>query len=303
MSRLLPCLILLLCTAAACAAPPPLIAHWTFDEDTGAVQDASGNGYHASADSSPGLTRVAGLFGNAMSFSGRHRLHVQGKPDFSKVKAIALSAWVRPTKFERYNEIFRKEDGNHRVLFSFQENMSVLSLGLNVGGYVECDARIAKEQVLDGTWHHCAATFDGKTMRVYLDGREVGALKRQGSIDAQGGADGCIGSTNGGECFQGCMDDLRIYGGALSAQDIDALYKEGVKELGRIATALGKKLDAFYVEKNSFAATLAATRKKLYEERLPIPAGLGAVVLQKLRARFPKESGDFIQWTGMTPLQ
>ena len=45
-----------------------------------------------------------------------------------------MSAWVKPTAFEQYNEIFRKEDGDRRVLFSFQERGTVLSLGLNIGG-------------------------------------------------------------------------------------------------------------------------------------------------------------------------
>ena len=35
-------------------------------------------------------------------------------------------------------------------------------------------------QVLDGAWHHCAATFDGRWMRVYFDGKEIGKLERPG---------------------------------------------------------------------------------------------------------------------------
>ena len=68
-----------------------------------------------------------------------------------KLQKIALSAWVMPEKFEKYNEIFRKEDGERRVLFSFQGDGAILSLGLNVGGYLECDARINPQIVLDGS--------------------------------------------------------------------------------------------------------------------------------------------------------
>ena len=219
------------------AVARPLVAHWTFDEDHGQhSQDSSGNGYDALPSSGQaGLRRVEGVFGNAMSFSGRHMLQVPGKPDFSKVKKISLSAWTMPVKFDHYNEIFRKEDGENRVLFAFQEYAKVLSLGLNVGGYLECDAQMTPQQVLDGQWHHCAATFDGKVMRVYLDGQEIGSLKRPGSITAGGMAPGCIGSSNGGENFQGGMDDLRIYADALTPDEVARLYHNGRGSLGRMA--------------------------------------------------------------------
>ena len=47
-----------------------------------------------------------------------------------------------PTELGVYREIFRKEDGTRRILFSFQEDGAILSLGLNIGGYIECDAKI-----------------------------------------------------------------------------------------------------------------------------------------------------------------
>jgi hypothetical protein len=194
------------------AAKASMLAHWTFDEAGGTeCADASGHGNRASCASPAGVGRVAGVFGNALGLSGNHNLNAPGGPDFSGVSQLSLGAWVKPQAFDQYNEIFRKEDGDRRVLFSFQEHGRILSLGLNIGGYVECDAPLKPEQVSDGQWHHCAATFDGDTMRVYLDGKEIGSLKRPGAISAGGTAPGCIGSHNGGECFQGALDDLRIY--------------------------------------------------------------------------------------------
>ena len=34
----------------------------------------------------------------------------------------------------------------------------------------------------DGRWHHIAGTYDGRTMRVFLDGFEIGIMERGGSI-------------------------------------------------------------------------------------------------------------------------
>jgi hypothetical protein len=216
------------------ALDKPLIAYWTFDEVLGArCRDSSGNHFDAAPENpaAGGLRRVPGLFGAAMSFSGSHMLRVPGKPDFNGLSALSFSVWVLPTEMGRYSEIFRKEDGDSRVLFSFQDNCTHLSLGLNIGGYVECHASITPAQVLDGRWHHCAATFDGQFMRVYLDGKEIGSLKRPGTISAGGPAPGCIGSSSGGENFQGIMDELRIYKATLTPEEIARLYDDGVKAL------------------------------------------------------------------------
>ena len=52
-----------------------------------------------------------------------------------------------PTDLSSYREIFRKEDGDQRILFSYQDNGAILSLGLNINGYVEFDAKIDPRQV------------------------------------------------------------------------------------------------------------------------------------------------------------
>jgi hypothetical protein len=208
----------------------PLLAYWNFDDERGqGAEDTSGHGYHASPDRrTANIERVPGLWGSALSFSGRHMLRVPERPAFNGLGKLSFSVWAAPTAFERYNELFRKEDGDRRVLFAFQDNGAILTLGLNVGGYVECDAKIDPCTVLDGAWHHCAGTFDGQVMRVYLDGRQVGMLKRPGTIASGGGAPGCIGSAHGGECFQGQLDDFRIYADTLTADEIAALHQNGM---------------------------------------------------------------------------
>ncbi|HOZ48775.1 MAG TPA: hypothetical protein PLO37_22760 [Candidatus Hydrogenedentes bacterium] len=220
------------------ASDTALVAHWAFDEDFGQrCNDASGNGYDASPEGGDiaGFERVQGVYGNAASLSGHHRLRASQQPVFGCLDGIALSAWVLPTGFDQYTEIFRKEDGVHRVLFAFQEHGATLALGLFINGYVECDAAIVPESVLDGQWHHCAAAYDGQAMHVYLDGVEVGALDRPGRIEAVGDASGYIGSSNGGECFQGIIDDLRIYRAALSADEIAAFHTAGREVIARMA--------------------------------------------------------------------
>ena len=100
----------------------PLIAHWAFDEATGdQCADSSGHAWHAgmSPTTTP-LVRRRGLFGNALSLSGSHMLRVSEQIPLAHPAGISFSAWAKPVELSSYREIFRKEDGDQRLLFSYQ---------------------------------------------------------------------------------------------------------------------------------------------------------------------------------------
>ena len=233
-------------SAAASEQPQPLalnrqlVAHWKFDEAIGAFcRDTSGKDCHAAAEHGvTALSRTAGVFGQALNFSGTHSLGCGERLKLGSQPKLAFSVWVLPAEFTEYNELFRKEDGDQRVLFAFQDQGRILSLGLNINGYIECDAKIDPARVLDGAWHHCAASFDGKFMRVYLDGREVGALERPGVVTAGGPAAAYLGSAHGGECFQGALDDLRVYADELTAGEVKQLCQNGAASMAALAQGL-----------------------------------------------------------------
>ena len=274
------------------------IAAWSFEDSTaGRFEDTSGNGYHASFEpSSSAVAPAEGLFGQAVGFSGNHLVRVAG-PEFGKLPQIAITAWVLPRELGSYREIFRKEDGDRRVLFSFQHNGTILSLGLNIGGYIECDAPLDPAQVLDGAWHHCAATFDGRVMRVFFDGREIGALERPGAIAAGGPAPGCIGSSSGGECFQGQIDELVLYRTALAADEVAAEYRRGVESLERMAQEIQSRVGAIYAAGPSLAETLAQTRKKAADEGVTLDRALAGALATRMKAEFPTEYEEFARFT------
>jgi hypothetical protein len=281
----------------------PLAAYWNFDEPLGNIcRDSSGNGCDASLEQS--VKQTDGIFGGGLSLTASHHVKCGVKPigdTETTLPAISLSAWVQPTGFDLFNEIFRKDDNDHRVLFSFQESGHVLSLGLNINGYVECDAKIDPSQVLDGNWHHTAATYDGRFMRVYLDGKQIGEIERPGAITAGGNASGCIGSSNGSECFHGTMDELRIYTAALTAEDVAQLFQNGKESVDRIAAAIQAILDAFYAADKSFAETLTASRRNLVEKKLSLDPRIAKAFFARIQTVFPEECQQFRLYTGAAP--
>ena len=280
------------------------LAHWPFDgaPPESLVQNSAPASAMALQSAEPVASR-RGVFGNALDLHGTHALRADGFGQ-TAMPELTLSVWARPTDLGGFRELFRQECGDNRVLFSFQEGGTVLSLGLNIGGYVECDARIRPEAVLDGTWHHCAATFDGQFMRVYLDGKEAGSMDRPGGTAMCGVAPAFIGSSGGtNEHFQGGLDDLRLYADALTAQEIAGLYRDGMAEVEKASQELDAAAAGVYVEAPTFAETMAQTRQKLVKRAGNTDADLAEVILGRIKARFPDEYGAFMTCSeGDSPL-
>ncbi len=174
-----------------------------------------------------------GKLGKALILDGSsHTVKIPHYAGLKPAKAITISAWIKPERVGKggwaWQEIYRKEDGNARVLLAIgeYEKKHSLCLGLGINGkFVELGTPLEPSKLLDGKWHLVGVTFDGKTIKFYADGQEIGAsTKASGAIDTHGEAPAYIGSYIGnGEFFKGGIDDLRLYNRALSADEIEMM--------------------------------------------------------------------------------
>jgi hypothetical protein len=76
---------------------------------------------------------------------------------------------------------------------------------------------------VDGTWMHVAATFDGTTLRMYINGILESSVAATGQTIAANALPLMIGGQDGtapGRYFLGWMDEARVYNRALSATEI-----------------------------------------------------------------------------------
>jgi hypothetical protein len=72
-------------------------------------------------------------------------------------------------------------------------------------------------------WVHLAGTFDGKTMRIYVDGKECGSMDRPGPVRANN-FDLCLGNYAQGHDahLNGLLDEVKLYDRALTPAEIQA---------------------------------------------------------------------------------
>ncbi|MBO7685525.1 MAG: LamG domain-containing protein, partial [Kiritimatiellae bacterium] len=188
--------------------------------------------------------------------------------------AFMVSAWVKPAAFARFNEIFRIESGTGRVLFSFQENGKILSLGLHGTRYVECDGPIDPVKAADGQWHFAVASLNKGMMRVWFDGAERMAVPLPGgrAVVARG-VPGFVGSSSGiGEFFTGEIAALTIESRATTASEVLRTFSEQCAAYGATFDEAGLR------------ASLAARRDAVCEFR-PITPEQRACVSAAERAR------------------
>ncbi|NBS27085.1 MAG: hypothetical protein EBS81_12400, partial [Gammaproteobacteria bacterium] len=87
--------------------------------------------------------------------------------------------------------------------------------------------------VNDNQWHHLATTYDGSNKKIYLDGVEVATAAQTGAVTASE-LKLYLGDpiSAGGSPTRPKIDDVRIYGAALTAAEVAAIYNEGENDVG-----------------------------------------------------------------------
>lgn len=199
-----------------------LLGHWDMDSiDSGSVVDQTG--------------RVPGKLvgkGDLVDGHAGRALHARdailhlGDPKHLNISGpITLSAWVKPT---------HGEEGQYIVGRGYRGKADTeVSLRIKDGFYVigawngkkSSEATCSIPQSDFDQWVHLAGAYNGKTWLLYRNGylentrsAEFGPMKMD--------EDWAIGAhANGKRGFQGDIDDVRIYGQALSQAEIIAAMK------------------------------------------------------------------------------
>jgi hypothetical protein len=173
---------------------------------------------------------------------------------------ITLEAWIYPEDLTTvvYQEIFRKENGTGRQLFSFQLNGTIISFGTDTtgNGYDELDIAITPSNYIN-RWCHFVATYTSGYKAIYIDGQLLGSNTGVTGNLIQGNAPYYIGSLQGaGEFFNGYYASFKMYSRGLSASEVQQNYQATKdKFLGQNIVTNGLQLSYDFANKNSYPGT------------------------------------------------
>ena len=205
-----------------------LVLAFAFDEASGTTAlDTSGSGLNGTIREA---VRVAGKTGGALSFDGVNDWVTVTDTTSSPLdltSGMTIEAWVNPAAMSGWESIVLKERGAGLLSYGlYAQDGAPLSGGFAApAGYIRTGSADQAVRGTDplplGAWTHIATTYDGATMRIYVNGQLVGSRAQGGAIAVANGALRIGGNGSfAGEFFQGLIDDVRIYNRALSAAEI-----------------------------------------------------------------------------------
>ncbi len=215
-----------------------LVGYWTFDGKnmnwkTGKALDSSGNSNDGTlvslgTTSSPAIGKI----GQALKFSGIGYIDAGTLSSLNGATAFTLAVWVKPRSlpFSGHQGIFGRGDstGSNRTPWlwgSSGASSLCMQFLTTLGG--AADGNLCTSNLTAGTWTHVIYTWDGSTVRNYVNGIQYGFDTTTGHILSDTDATTYLGYIYGYAKWDGLLDDLRVYNRALSAAEVLQLYNAG----------------------------------------------------------------------------
>jgi hypothetical protein len=200
------------------SAPTGLVLALGFEENAGTTTaDTSGTGNNGTLSSATWST--AGRYGNALSFNGTNAMvTVADAASLDLTNAMTFSAWVRPTTVSDWRTVILKEAGSTLAYGLYANDGSRPAGYVRVSG-ADRDAR-GTAALAANTWTHLAVTYDGATLRLFVNGVQAGTRAIAGAVAASSNPLRIGGNTIWGEYFSGLIDEVRVYSRVLTAAEI-----------------------------------------------------------------------------------
>jgi hypothetical protein len=213
--------------------PSGLVAAYDFDQGSGStLTDVSGKGHHGTISGAVWIS--SGKYGKALVFDGvNDYVRVSDSAALDLTTHMTFEAWVYPTALQSGQRPAMTKDGAAYFLRASSTTGTLRpSGGVTLGSTIR--SITAPNAIPVKTWSHLAVTYNGSTLRLYVNGTQVASSSVAGTIK-NGGALRIGGDSVKGQYFRGRMDDARLYNRALTATEIRADMNNSVKPMSSSA--------------------------------------------------------------------
>jgi hypothetical protein len=198
-------------------------AYWRVGESSGTTavdQMGASNGTYLGGFALGAAGALANDPNTAVDLNGTNgRISVPSVPALDLTSRVTIEAWVNPDTLVGTRWIVNK--GTFYYLYI---SSGTTYFGVHAAGTYQF---ITTTTVTAGAWQHLVGTYDGSSLVLYRNGVQV----------AQGSASGAISSTttpvfigavsDAGSFFDGRLDEVAVYGSALTPAQALAHYQRG----------------------------------------------------------------------------
>ena len=267
-----------------------LVAAYGFEEASGTqVVDASGNANHGTIS---GASRVStNRFGKALKFNGSSNwITVNDSASLDLTTGMTLEAWVYPTvSLSNWATVLMKEQPGFATYWLYANDDTNRPANIvNVGGTFR--QLSAGPRLPAKTWTHLAATYDGVTQQLYVNGTLAGSRPQAGTIAVSGGKLRIGGNSVWGEYFTGHIDEVRIYNRALTPAEIQADSKLAV--VGLVVSTKADRSGSVPLNGLSVSGNIYISYKLDQSHRCSESSEAGEVLARRSAAEQPHRSAE-----------
>ncbi len=213
-------------TSSCTTIDPSMLVWWKYDETSGTTaSDATGNGRSGSLLNGLQFTGVTGKFGTSLTTDGVDDICRYNQSPGVSAYPFSLSTWVKSTNSTDYDHVVYMGDGS--------SNSKYFSIGLRNGKAFICARNSTEyrtedsEVITDGQWHLIVGVFESPTSRkLYVDGSltVIGTNSVPMITPINRFSAGALDRSSLANQFGGSVDDVRLYGKALSAFEVSELF-------------------------------------------------------------------------------
>jgi PKD repeat protein len=207
------------------------VAYWKFDDGSGAsAVDSSGNGNTGTLVNAP--TWASGEVNGALAFNGSSQYVTVPAAAGSSLDIdsppVTIAAWVNPNTISAPQTIFLRGLSNgvgagKQGYGLFINSNGKVNVGSAGGGNFDSLTTLTAK-----TWQHVAAVINGSASKVYINGVDQTPAGVKVNVVASSagltiGAARNSANTAFGRFFNGTLDEVQVYGAALSPDQIAVL--------------------------------------------------------------------------------
>ena len=244
-------------TAQTVVIEDGLIGYWSFNKDTvkgNTVKDVWGD---QDAEMIGKLQIVEGKFGEAVRLEGGAGARVQITDDIKKAELpteeMTVELWVWDEQFIEWGGymVAVQDNGAFEKGWLIGTRWKAFSFALSSDGADDGDGLLTylnSANTYDvNEWHHVVGTYDGKEMKIYVDGKLEGTSSVQSGVinypDRIFFSMGAYKDDNEDFVHKGMIDEVRLYDRALSEKEVsNNLEAEGlaVEAAGKLSLTWGQ---------------------------------------------------------------